>query len=103
MFCRFNLNFEVRPVHPAQVFKMSNELHEETQLDDLYMALNDEIFDHNMEIEQDLDNILSEVCFNSNFSCDLCCKVYKTKYGLKRHKTSKHEQINSLNEEKDSI
>ena len=82
---------------------MSNELHEETQLDDLYMALNDEIFDHNMEIEQDLDNILSEVCFNSNFSCDLCCKVYKTKYGLKRHKTSKHEQINSLNEEKDSI
>ena len=56
-----------------------------------------------MEVEQELDVLLSEGCLLSNFSCDLCCKVYKTKYGLKRHKTSKGEQIDSISEEKNSI
>ena len=64
------------------------------------MAITDGFFDDNMEIEQDLDLLLSEGCLVSNFLCDLCCKVYKTKYGLKRHKTSKHEQINLISEGK---
>ena len=41
---------------------MSSELHIETQLDDLYIANTNGIFDNNMEIEQDLDVLFSKGC-----------------------------------------
>ena len=62
------------------------------ELDQLYFLLDGGFFNETVEIDRDLENLLSEDSSVESFICDQCSKVCKSKRGLTRHKNTKHAQ-----------
>ena len=59
-------------------------------LESLYNLLDGGFLEEDFEFEQDLNKLVAEETSESEFVCESCSKVCKTKRGLTRHKNAKH-------------
>ena len=59
-------------------------------LDDLFIAIEEDLFWEDEEFKSDLNKSVTELSSLTEIRCSLCEKVYKTSGGLDRHMKSKH-------------
>ena len=65
------------------------------ELDDLCLAIEEDLFWEDEGFNQDMDNCVSELSSVSDIKCNFCEKKCKSQRGLSRHVKSKHHDTDS--------
>ena len=70
------------------------------EIDDLLMAINEDIFWEDERFLEDVDSYVTEIENISDFPCNHCGKSCKNKRGLTRHRNCKHRETTTTVSEK---
>ena len=62
------------------------------ELDDLFFLLDGGFLDEDIQVNSDLDSLFLDESSSELLLCEIFSKSYKTQRGLTRHKTAKHQQ-----------
>ena len=63
------------------------------ELDDLFMAIEEDLFWEDQEFRSDVEQTITELSTVAEFSCQYCDKVCKSARGLTRHTNCKHSEL----------